>query len=382
MAKNFIMNFNHLQKLLLCSLICLSLAACDTISEIRKVDYKSAGAGSRTAPLVIPPELGSIEQSERYAIPGDNETTFSKYVEEKGSDTATATATTTLLPTVPDVNIGREGTYRWLIVDRPVEEIWPVITEFWMMKGFLITDQSPVTGIIETDWAEENSKTALTGFQAWVKNIFSSAYSSPERDKFWTRIERVSEGETEIYVSHQGMKKVMTMSGEMILNTWADTPRDPNAEAKMLYELMLYLGLPEETVAASGISNEAKPMATLVSIEDESGGYALMVADSVQRVWDRVGIVLLTMGASLESRDEAKGLYFVRYHDPDGQVVKKGIDRLKFWKEAKVSEPMVYRIIVNGDDEASMVTIQDENGQAVHNDTEKRILLVLQERLG
>jgi outer membrane protein assembly factor BamC len=174
----------------------------------------------------------------------------------------------------------------------------------------------------------------------------------------------------------------MTMSGEMILNTWADTPRDPNAEAKMLYELMLYLGLPEETVAASGISNEAKPMATLVSIDDESGGYALMVADSVQRVWDRVGIVLLTMGASLESRDEAKGLYFVRYHDPDGQVVKKGIDRLKFWKEAKVSEPMVYRIMVSGDDEASMVTIQDENGQAVHNDTEKRILLVLQERLG
>ena len=62
--------------------------------------------------------------------------------------------------------------------------------------------------------------------------------------------------------------------------------------------------------------------------------------------------------------------------------MKKGIDRLKFWKEAKVSEPMVYRIIVNGDDEASMVTIQDENGHAVHNDTEKRILLVLQERFG
>ena len=381
MAKKLIMNFHSLQKLLLCSLICLSVAACDTISEKRKVDYKSAGAGSRTAPLVIPPELGSIEQSERYAIPGDNETTFSKYAEERGSDTATAT--TTLLPTVPDVNIGREGTYRWLIVDRPVEEIWPVITEFWMTKGFLIADQSPITGIIETDWAEDNSKIEeLNAFQSLVKKVFSSAYSSSERDKFWTRIERVSESETEIFVSHQGRSQVKTMEGREVLITWLDTPRDPNVEAKMLYELMLYLGLPEETVAASGISNEAKPMATLVSMDDENGGYSLMVPDSVQRVWDRVGIVLLTMGASLESRDEAKGLYFVRYHDPDGQVAKKGIDRLKFWKEAKVSEPMVYRIMVSGDDEASMVTIQDENGQAVHNETEKRILLVLQERLG
>ena len=88
------------------------------------------------------------------------------------------------------------------------------------------------------------------------------------------------------------------------------------------------------------------------------------------------------MGASLEKRDEANGLYFVRYHDPDGrQVVKKGLERLKFWKDAKAAEPMVYRIMVSGDSQASMITIQDENGQAVRNETEKRILLVLQERL-
>lgn len=381
MVKDPIMNFHYLQKLVLCSLIACFLASCGTVSEKRKVDYKSAGVGSRTEPLVIPPELGSIEQSDRYAIPGDKETTFSKYVEEKSS--GTVQATTTLLPTVPDVRIGREGTYRWLIVDRPVEEIWPVIAEFWMMKGFLIVDQSPITGIIETDWAEENTEKGLTGFKEFVQNIFSRAYSSPERDKFWTRIERVSEGETEIFVSHKGMKKVMTMSGdgEMILNTWADTPREPNAEAKMLYELMLYLGLPEEKVATSGISDEAKPMPTLISIDDERSGYALLVSDSVGRVWDRVGIVLLTMGASLEKRDEANGLYFVRYHDPDGQVVKKGLERLKFWKDVKAAEPMVYRIMVSGDSQATMITIQDENGQAVRNETEKRILLVLQERL-
>ncbi|MDA0236986.1 MAG: outer membrane protein assembly factor BamC [Proteobacteria bacterium] len=374
------MNFHYLQKLLLYFLIGILLVACDTISEKRNVDYKSAGVGSRTQSLAIPPELGSITQTDRYAIPGDEETTFSKYAQKKGLDGVVAT--TTLLPTVPDIRIGREGTYRWLIVDRPVEEIWPVIMEFWMMKGFLISDQSPVTGIIETDWAQENSKTVLTGLQAFLKNIFSSAYSPPERDKFWTRIERISEGEAEIYVSHQGMKKLTMVNSQTVFSGWEETPRDPNAEAKMLYELMLYLGLPEQTVVASGISNEAKPIATLVSIDNESGGYALLVSGPVQRVWGRIGIVLLTLGASLEKRDEARGLYFIRYQDPDGQVVKKGFERLKFWKDKKIVEPMVYQIKVSGDDENSAVTIQDENGQAVHNETEKRILLVLQERLG
>jgi uncharacterized lipoprotein len=27
-----------------------------------------------------------------------------------------------------------------------------------MTKGFLIADQSPITGIVETDWAEDTSK--------------------------------------------------------------------------------------------------------------------------------------------------------------------------------------------------------------------------------
>jgi uncharacterized lipoprotein len=83
--------------------------------------------------------------------------------------------TTNLLPQVPDIKIGREGTYRWLIVDRSVEDIWPVITEFWMAKGFLIADQSPITGIVETDWAEDTSKSSPSRLQAFMEK-FSLGY--------------------------------------------------------------------------------------------------------------------------------------------------------------------------------------------------------------
>ena len=374
------MKFHFFRNIFLTIVVGFSLVACDTVSEKTKVDYKSSGVGARTEPLTIPPELGSIEQSDQYDIPGESEATFSKYSKEKESNGSGKN--TNLLPQVPDIKIGREGTYRWLIVDRSVEDIWPVITEFWMAKGFLIADQSPITGIVETDWAEDTSKNVVTGMQAWIEKFFPGLSSNPERDKFWTRIERLPTGGTEIFVSHERMKQQVSVTPTLREIRWVDSPRDPNVEAKMLYELMLYLGLPDEEVVASGVSNEVSPMSTIISVDLPNAKNALLVSGSAQKVWDRVGIVLLSIGASVESRQEDKGLYLVRYHDPDWKILKKGLERLKFWKDDKITEAVVYQISVSGDAETSMVVISDENGQEVSVDTARRILAVLQEKLG
>ena len=374
------MNFHFYQRVSLTTIFVFSLVACDTISEKRRVDYKSSGVGARTEPLTIPPELGSIEQSDRYGIPGESEATFSKYSKEK--ELGGSGKTTNLLPEVPDIKIGREGTYRWLIVDRSAEDIWPIVTEFWMDKGFLIADQSPITGIIETDWAEDTSKTSPGRLQAFMERIIPGLSSNPERDKFWTRIERLSNDGTEIFVSHEAMRQQVSITPTIREVRWVDSPRDPNVEAKMLYELMLYLGMPDEAVAASGISSESRPMSTIISVDLPNAKNALLVSGSASKVWDKVGIVLLSIGASVESRDEESGLYYVRYHDPDGKNLKKGIERLKFWKDEKLTEAAVYQISVTGDTETSMVIILDENGKEVSADTANRILAVLQEKLG
>ena len=60
-----------------------------------------------------------------------------------------------------------------------------------MAKGFLIADQSPITGIVETDWAEDTSKSSPSRLQAFLERMIPGLSSNPERDKFWTRIERL-----------------------------------------------------------------------------------------------------------------------------------------------------------------------------------------------
>ena len=62
--------------------------------------------------------------------------------------------------------------------------------------------------------------------------------------------------------------------------------------------------------------------------------------------------------------------------------MKKGLDRLKFWQDDELTEVAIYQISITGDSETSMVTVYDESGEAVSEDTAQRILSVLQERLG
>jgi len=367
------------------SLLCLFLSGsilygCGAIEEKRKIDYKSSGAGSRIEPLQIPPELGAIDASDQYVIPGVDSTTFSKYVASRGGDVALAR--TQLLPDVPGVEIGREGTYRWLVVQKPAEDIWPVISEFWLNQGFLIQAQSPETGIIETDWAEDVSQIDLGKVRSIIKNFFPGAYANPERDRFITRVERVSEMETQVFVSHEGMSEISRREGRDWDVFWQTRPRDPNIEAKMLYRMMIFLGIPEDEVVDSGLSVEMQARATLVQTDTEGGVVALALSYPFETAWNRVNVVLLNIGASVESRDKDSGVFYVRYRDPSGKREKKGLEKLKFWEDEKLLETLTYQIVVTGDEQGSIVRVLDESGADLTSDTAKRILAVLQERLG
>ena len=367
------------------SLLCLLLLGsilygCGAIEEKRKIDYKSSGAGSRIEPLQIPPELGAIDASDQYVIPGADSTTFSKYAASRGGDVALAK--TQLLPDVPGVEIGREGTYRWLVVQKPAEDIWPVISEFWLNQGFLIQAQSPETGIIETDWAEDVSQVDLGKVRSIIKNFFPGAYANPERDRFITRVERISQMETQIFVSHEGMSEISRREGRDWDVFWQARPRDPNIEAKMLYRMMIFLGIPEDEVVDSGLSVQTQGMATLVQTDTVEGVVALALSYPFETAWNRVNVVLLNIGASVESRDKDSGIFYVRYRDPSGKKQKKGLEKLKFWQDEKQTETLTYQIVVTGDEQGSIVRVLDESGADLTSDTAKRILTVLQERLG
>jgi len=111
----------------------------------------------------------------------------------------------------------------------------------------------------------------------------------------------------------------------------------------------------------------------------------LLVDDTFDRSWRRVGLALDRIGFTVIDRDRSTGVYFVRFGDPDAGAGKKDegwLSKLAFWKDTS-EKPEQYRILVAdaGGAPRSVVTIQDPNGAPDKSPNGEKILTLLQEQL-
>jgi outer membrane protein assembly factor BamC len=372
---------------LLCLLLGAMLGACSTFSiEGKKIDYKSTG---KLPPLEVPPDLTRPTADDRYAVPDINPrstATFSDYSRERAGQQGTTAGPAAVLPQTADARIERDGAQRWLVVRGTPDQVWPVVKDFWQESGFIVNIEVPEGGVMETDWAENRAKIPDPG---WARSILGKlldmASSTSERDKFRTRLERGTQpGTTEIYISHRGMEEVY-VSTQQEKTMWQPRPSDPNLEAEMLGRLMTRFGVEtaraKTQVATAG--STAPPRATLDKGAD--GTRTLALDDQFDRAWRRVGLALDRVGFTVEDRDRSKGLYFVRYIDPqiDNKAPEKSswFSRLKFWGNDKPKQLEQFRIEVKDSAQGCQVKVFSKDGAQENPETAGKILALLYEQL-
>ncbi|OGA23497.1 MAG: hypothetical protein A3H34_01270 [Betaproteobacteria bacterium RIFCSPLOWO2_02_FULL_67_19] len=363
------------------------LGACSTATDIldgRKIDYKSAGA---LPPLEIPPDLTTPTRDNRYIVPetGKGAATLSGFEAERAQQ-AKLGGSTTVLPAVERMRIERAGNQRWLVVQETPEKLWPLMKDFWRENGFLVNLELPEAGVLETDWAENRAKLPQDFIRNTIGRVLEQIYSTSERDKFRTRMERAPDGGTEIYVSHRGMMEVYTRE-RSDQTVWQPRPPDPELEAEFLRRLMVRLGAQEDR--ARQIASVAAPQASRAAIKKGVDGRDLLqVFEPFDRAWRRIGLALDRVGFTVEDRDRQKGLYFVRYADPEADMDRKNqekgglLGKLAFWRstDAKVKAEQ-YRVLVKPASEASEVQILNKDGAADSSQTTRRILSLLHDQL-
>jgi outer membrane protein assembly factor BamC len=361
-------------------------AGCSSVGQVfdSKIDYKSAG---QLPALEIPPDLTAPSRDSRFVLPESPQSaTLSGYQQERKEQRPGASG---VLPQVDNVRVERAGSERWLVVQEPAEKVWPVVRDFWLERGFLIKQESPEAGVLETDWAENRANLP----QDFVRNLLGrfaeQVYSSAERDKFRTRLDRTPDGKgTEIYISHRGMREVYVASERGLGNEgrtkWEPREPDPGLEAEFLRRLMVRLGVQDERakVAAGG----GGPQQLRAELKKSSDGPQLLqVNEPFDRAWRRVGLALDRVGFTVEDRDRQNGLYFVRYADPEGEMQKKEAERGLLSRifgtgEGKVKAEQ-FRVQVKPEKEASMVNVLNKDGGAETSVTAQRILALLHEQL-
>lgn len=375
-----------LRKLVLPITFLALLGGCSSsFLEGKKIDYKSAG---KVPPLEVPPDLTAPAGDSKFVVPDVNpqgSATFSTYNRERA--TQPQAGSTDLLPQQPKVTVERAGNERWLVVRATPEQVWPVVKEFWQELGFIIKSESPEAGVMETDWAEDRAKIPQDMIRNALGKVLDGLYSTAERDKFRTRLERGKEAATtEIYISHRGMYEVLEGGdgGSSNRTIWQPRPADPDLEAEMLRRLMVRFGVEEAKAKTQIAAATVAERARITRAQD--GTQTLSVQDPFDRAWRRVGLALDRVGFTVVDRDRSKGVYFVRYVDPeiDGKKEEKGwLSKLAFWNssDSKAIGKEQYRIMVTETGENSQVQVLNKDGKPENSDTSDRILKLLHAQL-
>jgi outer membrane protein assembly factor BamC len=346
--------------------ITLALGACGTL-ETDKVDYRSTG---KAPTLDIPPDLTQLSKDTRYTVV-DGAISASGYQANQVANNKVAVAALS----VGDVRIERAGNQRWLVVNRPADKLWEPVKDFWQENGFLLAMDQSNLGIMETDWAENRAKIPQDAIRAALGKLLDSLYSTAERDKFRTRLERDANGNTEIFISHRGVIEVYTTTGEK-QTVWQPRPADPELEAEFLRRLMVKLGVSQEQSKALVAGSTAKPTAAVTTV---NGQPAVKLEEGFDRAWRRVGLALDRTGFTVEDRDRKQGIYFVRYVSTTSENSEPGFFSKMFSGSGKGNEPTKYQIAVRSTGELSNVLVLDTNGQPETSAIAQRIVKVLAE---
>jgi len=361
--------------------IAFSLAGCSTVFESDKVDYRAA---SKAAPLDVPPDLTQLQKDNRYAIPDGRGIATASSFQQPGSAAAPVAAGAAIGPVATDaVHLERAGSQRWLVVKATPEQLWPQLKDFWHDSGFTVETESPATGTMETNWAENRAKIPDDILRRTIGKVFDSAYSSGTRDKFRTRLERRADGSTEVYISHRGANEVYTGAAKETTG-WVPRPNDPGLEAEFLGRLMARL-----TGAADNKANVKSAVAAVngapAPLHARLEANKVVVDEGFDRAWRRVGLALDRVGFTVEDRDRVQGIYFVRYVDPDA-AEKQGFfsKLLSLGSDSdKAKEAQRYRVLVKAgaDGSASDVTVQTNDGKPETTATGAKILKLLNDEL-
>lgn len=409
--------------------LCLTLGGCTVVGDWfshGETDYK--GASKRTQPLEVPPDLTQLQKDSRY-LPQGGVVAASDLNKPAGSAPAQPGAAPALAPApaTPEValaaagnlHLERNGDQRWLSTTDAPENVLPKVRTYWQSQGFVIKTDEPKSGILETDWKESKNKLPATGITGVLSNLLDSFSDSGLRDRYRTRLERRTDGGTEIYVTHFGAVEQATGTNTSVQTAdvqWMPRASDPGLEAAQLSKMMLSLaGLGDTNVAvppksgftfhfgeddtpasapATGNGRVIPSAATSRPIDNGGSARARVVAgqpgatmqveDNFDRSWRRIGLALDHGGFTVEDRDRAQGLYYVRYVDAKEAAKDEPGFFSKFtsWFGKSGPSPVgKYRIQIKAPGDSATVTVLNDQGQPDNSANAQRIVALLVDEL-
>ncbi|MGV2289288.1 outer membrane protein assembly factor BamC [Trinickia sp. YCB016] len=393
------------------------VAGCSSPSPT-KVDYKS-DSKSKQVSLAVPPNMLEETSDQRSLPPQGGATSLSSLEQTQQA----APKADTVIPAVAGMHIQRDGTESWLVVDsRSPDDVWPQVRRFWQEQGFLLVVDQRDKHVMETDWNETRASINEGLIRDTLSKAMGNSYVAAERNKYRTRLESAPNGGTYVFISQKGLREAVTgVNNDQ--TQWQAKPNDPALETEYLKRLMASLARANSggdmtvasvdqpasgttidatpqvaqkpaaagaqtgvaAIAAQNVAQAAKTPAPADTSAAPSGQYTsteLTLSEPYDRAWLRVGLALDRSNFTVDDRDPNRGLYFIRYVDPND----KSSDEQGFWSQVfhgrKEKEAKQYLVNVRAvTPNQTRVAVLDAKGEVDTSRPAKEIMALVIDQL-
>ena len=362
----------------------IALSACSSLSDTFSQETIQYETSDSRAPLEIPPDMNSVPMSDRYSVPTRPQTVWaSQQQAEQNAEQGNSAPVSQVLPVGEVAQIMREGNNRWIHVNLPPEQVWPIVQDFWNTVGLTLARQDASVGVMETNWAENRAKLPQDIIRATLGKVIDMVYSTGERDQYRARLERSETGGTDIYVTHRSMVEVVkNISGDNDTTVWQPGPTDrinaefdPHAVAASKQEHQKQV----EELAAY------QPTESISQLEQGADGVAtsIFIKEGFERAWRRVALAIDRMGFTVEDRDRSRGFFLVRYLDEqyeEEQRSQQGFWKNVFSRDTPVEAPQYVIYLQPISETETRVHVLGPDGKADTTGVAPKILTLLSEQ--
>lgn len=283
-------------------LLILCLAAC---SNMNQAQYPT-GAPRSTADLAVPPGLSAPELSS-----GAHPLLVTQPITEEYT-----------LNQIKDMQIVQGGSERYLMIKgNTLNQIWPMLQAYLKQAGLSIKYQNKAIGLIQTDWTTKNNvvkEKDIRAFFDWIG--WGSMYSLQSQFAFRLNLWQ-NETDTEIFVTvyqmnevYPGCAKYLNQNIHVAASTnqapiWMPMPPNPKLELEFLMKFMAFAGQKPQSQPV-----EPQLVASPASVTSHAAtlqGSTLLINDSFDRAWWRIGLALERVGLGITDKNRSTGEYYV-----------------------------------------------------------------------
>jgi outer membrane protein assembly factor BamC len=367
-------------QLLMLLFVLVNVSACSVVDNFMdtkrsKLDYKN---NETVKSLDFPPDLTAPEFDMAFVLPANGVVSASAM--NNGSQSGGFTLDgrqINVLPKSTNIRAGGIGQSRWLDVSASAESLWPKIRDFWRSTGIPVKRDEPRIGIMETEWVVNRAGLPLNWFNKAMGKVLGSGYDAGSRDRFRIRLEKPTAATTRVFLTHKGAEKVVTGT----ISGWELRPANHEIEAEMINRLKAFLQGDVVGAARNSTSgSEATQTSSLVNIVTQEGLPVMQIHDNYKRSWVLTGIMLDRMGLVAEKRNQAAGIYNVRYQGDDEDTAKRGFfGRMFGGRKTLLLKGEDYQVHVQDAGKLSIVRITDEEGKPLNKRLSQLVLVRLKQ---